>query len=139
MKIEIAHGTPILDPFKNTKGTVKAEVSFMSFMDTISSGIAGHVAGDEDDRDRGSGTSDTSLAAKDKHSSQSILDEFTKWAHMTLGERIRAQYLEAHGMSEADVSHLPPEVRQAIEDEIKKQVEEQTKEQAASNDGPPAI
>lgn len=136
MKIEIAHGTPVLDPFKNSKGVLKAEVSFASFMDTTALGTPGGITGGEDGE---SDLEDNGLSAKDKNSSKSILDEFAKWAHMTPAERIRAQYLEAHGMSEADVSHLPPEVRQAIEDEIKKQIEEQTREQAASNNGPAAV
>lgn len=136
MKIENAHGTPVFSPFKNNKGALNAELSFTSFMDTASAGTTKGVDGDEDS---GSDASDTRLTAEDKNSRQSILDEFAKWANMTPAERIRAQYLEAHGMSEADVSHLPPEVRQAIEDEIKKQIEEQTKEQAAPNDGPAAV
>ncbi|MGP4670142.1 hypothetical protein [Agrobacterium pusense] len=38
---------------------------------------------------------------------------------MSLGEKIRAQYLEARGLTESDRAAMSPEERKAIEDEIK--------------------
>ena len=48
--------------------------------------------------------------------------ELSKWAHMSLGEKIRAQYLEARGLSEGDLAAMPPDERKAIEDEIQKAI-----------------
>jgi len=38
---------------------------------------------------------------------------------MSLGEKIRAQYLEARGLTESDLAAMAPDERKAIEDEIK--------------------
>ncbi|WP_280171442.1 hypothetical protein [Agrobacterium pusense] len=46
-------------------------------------------------------------------------EELSKWAHMSLGEKIRAQYLEARGLTESDLTAMSPDERKAIEDEIK--------------------
>ncbi|MGF0524128.1 hypothetical protein ACQEDT_21655 [Agrobacterium pusense] len=46
-------------------------------------------------------------------------EELGKWARMTLGEKIRAQYLEARGLTESDLAGMSPDERKAIEDEIK--------------------
>ncbi|QTK82922.1 Hypothetical protein AT6N2_L2276 [Agrobacterium tumefaciens] len=48
--------------------------------------------------------------------------ELSKWAHMSLGEKIRAQYLEARGLSEGDLAAMPPDERKAIEDDIQKAI-----------------
>lgn len=50
--------------------------------------------------------------------SDELLEEFTKWAHMTKAEQIRAKYLEQHDMSEADLKHMNESERQSVEDEI---------------------
>ncbi|MDX8326134.1 hypothetical protein [Agrobacterium tumefaciens] len=49
-------------------------------------------------------------------------DELSRWANMSLGEKIRAQYLEARGLSEGDLAAMPPDERKAIEDEIQKAI-----------------
>ena len=36
-------------------------------------------------------------------------DELSRWANMSLGEKIRAQYLEARGLSEGDLAAMPPD------------------------------
>lgn len=46
-------------------------------------------------------------------------EELSKWAHMSLGEKIRAQYLEARGLTESDLAAMSPDERKAMEDEIK--------------------
>lgn len=48
--------------------------------------------------------------------------ELSRWANMSLGEKIRAQYLEARGLSEGDLAAMPPDERKAIEDEIQKAI-----------------
>jgi hypothetical protein len=54
-----------------------------------------------------------------QHGGPSPEEELGKWAHMTLGEKIRAQYLEARGLTESDLAAMSPDERKAIEDEIK--------------------
>ncbi|MBB4408666.1 hypothetical protein [Agrobacterium radiobacter] len=49
-------------------------------------------------------------------------EELSRWANMSLGEKIRAQYLEARGLSEGDLAAMPPDERKAIEDEIQKAI-----------------
>lgn len=60
-------------------------------------------------------------------------EELSKWAHMSLGEKIRAQYLEARGLTESDLAAMSPDERKAIEDEIKKAIVAAMNEN--SNDG----
>lgn len=48
--------------------------------------------------------------------------EFTKLSKMTLAERIRAQILEKHKLSESDFKSLGDSDRQAIEEEIRKAI-----------------
>ncbi|MCA1441562.1 hypothetical protein I6F07_15310 [Ensifer sp. IC4062] len=54
----------------------------------------------------------------------SVADEFLEWSGMSLAEKIRAQYLEAHGLTEESLEAMPPEERAAIEDEIRKAIAE---------------
>lgn len=85
-----------------------------------------------DDSDESSNTnSQPSLSVKSKH--QEILDKFSKYANMTPAEMIRARYLEAHGMSESNLSSLPPDVRADMEAQIKKEIERQLQEQSQQN------
>ena len=46
--------------------------------------------------------------------------EFVKFAKMTPAERIRAAYLKEHGLTEDDLTKLPKEEREKVEQEIKK-------------------
>ncbi|MDK1488905.1 hypothetical protein QN219_02370 [Sinorhizobium sp. 7-81] len=67
----------------------------------------------------------------------SVADEFLEWSKMSFAEKIRAQYLEAHGLTEESLRAMPPEGREAIEEEIRKAVaeslgmEEQTSDTAS--------
>lgn len=56
-------------------------------------------------------------------SGDSVSDEFLKRAKMTFAEQIRAQILEAHGITEDDLKAMDPKQREAIEEEIRKAVE----------------
>lgn len=78
-------------------------------------------------------------------SSGSVADEFLKRAKMSFAEQIRAQILEAHGITEDDLKAMDPKQREAIEDEIRKAVEramgiDQQRNDTASDiaDGSPA-
>ncbi|WP_457586443.1 hypothetical protein [Ensifer canadensis] len=78
-------------------------------------------------------------------SGDTVGDEFLKRAKMSFAEQIRAQILEAHGISEDELKAMDPEQREAIEDEIRKAIEramgiDQQRNDSASDiaDGSPA-
>lgn len=50
--------------------------------------------------------------------------EIHRWANMDVGEKIRAQYLASRGLTEDDLANMSADDRKAIEDEIKKTIEE---------------
>ncbi|MGO4566195.1 hypothetical protein AB4Z52_14190 [Rhizobium sp. 2YAF20] len=66
-------------------------------------------------------SSDTSAAA---NSSEDLLAEFAKLASMTPAEKIRAEYLSAHNMSEEQFSQLSSDDQKAINDEIAAQIKQ---------------
>ncbi|NVD38150.1 hypothetical protein HT585_04740 [Ensifer sp. HO-A22] len=72
-------------------------------------------------------------------------DEFLKRAKMSFAEQIRAQILEAHGITEDELKAMDATQREAIEEEIRKAVEramgiDQQRDDTASDiaDGSPA-
>ncbi|KSV73914.1 hypothetical protein N185_19465 [Sinorhizobium sp. GW3] len=71
------------------------------------------------------GESTASISAKEgpAASDGSVSDEFLKEAKKSLVEKIREQVLKAMGLTEADLKEMPPEQRQAAEEEIRKAVE----------------
>jgi hypothetical protein len=79
----------------------------------------------ETDSPDGLESTDAGKSANDK-----LLEDFAKWSKMTPAERIRAQYLEAHGMTESSLSQLPEDVRKAIEDDIKAQIKQQLQDKS---------
>jgi len=54
--------------------------------------------------------------------STAIEDQFMDMSKKTLAERIRDQYLEAHGLTEDDLAAMSPEDREAVEAEIRKAI-----------------
>ncbi|MBB4184964.1 hypothetical protein [Sinorhizobium terangae] len=62
-----------------------------------------------------------------------VADEFLEWSKMSLAEKIRAQLLEARGLTEESLEAMPADERAAIEDEIRKAIAESLgiKEQAS--------
>ncbi len=64
------------------------------------------------------------LAATEDSSVPSPRDELLAWAEMDPAERLRAQILQSMGISEDDLEAMPPEERAAVEDEIRKAIEE---------------
>jgi hypothetical protein len=68
-------------------------------------------------------------------SSQDILDEFAKLANMTPAEKIRAQYLEQHNLTEDSFSKLPADQQKAINDEIANQIKQQLGNDNQADDG----
>jgi hypothetical protein len=64
-------------------------------------------------------------SAEETSSSQSsAAEEFIKYINMSPIQRIRYDYLKSQGLDEESLSKLSPELRKAIEDEIKKLIEQ---------------
>ncbi|TIX89794.1 hypothetical protein [Rhizobium sp. P44RR-XXIV] len=76
------------------------------------------------DEDDSSAASSSSSAASAKQSNQDILDEFAKWANMTPAEKIRAQYLDAHGLTEDSFKSLSADDQKAINDQIADEIKQ---------------
>jgi hypothetical protein len=80
--------------------------------------------GTENDQEQGA------IVASDEADSAdpivSLLEELSKWAHMSPAEKIRAQWLGSHGLTEESFSQLPSDEQAAINkqiaDEIKRQI-----------------
>ncbi|WP_417319076.1 hypothetical protein [Emcibacter sp.] len=68
---------------------------------------------------------EVTLQAKEKEDSfDNLVEEFLKWSKMNPAERIRAQYLKEHGLTEESLAALPEEKREAIEKEIEELIED---------------
>lgn len=57
-------------------------------------------------------------------SGNAVVDEFLKEAKKSPIERLREAWLKAHNMSEEELAKLPPDQRKAIEDDIRKSIQE---------------
>lgn len=70
---------------------------------------------------------DTTIGDDDetKSANDALAAEWSKWANMTPGEKIRAQYLEAKGLTEEDLAAMPADEREAIEKEIAELIKQQ--------------
>ena len=82
----------------------------------------------EDSSDAASESSSTSST---EQSNQDILDEFAKWANMSPAEKIRAQYLDAHGLTEDSFKSLSADDQKAINDQIADEI----KQKLGANNG----
>lgn len=69
------------------------------------------------------GTLDEPLSNGD--SADALVDEFRAWADMTLAERIRAQYLKDHDLTEEDLKLMGEDVRNTILASIESEIERQ--------------
>jgi hypothetical protein len=70
-------------------------------------------------------TSTTGNGSSGGLSSQAIEDEFKNMADMTPAEKIRAQYLEDHNLTEDQFNQLPSDQQKAITDAIAQQIKQQ--------------
>ncbi|TCR93261.1 hypothetical protein [Rhizobium sp. BK376] len=66
----------------------------------------------------------TAETANGGQSSQSIADEFGDLANMTPAQKIRAQYLEEHNMTEDQFNALPSDQQKAINDAIAQEIKQ---------------
>ena len=91
--------------------------------------------GDADSSIKGAAAKKTIEASAVK--TESASDEFLKWAKMNPIERLRAQYLKDHNLTEEKLASMSNEERQKIEDDIKKHIEkvlnDKSKQKAIGN------
>jgi hypothetical protein len=88
---------------------------------SISSGFWLNQSGGNTATDATTASSDTSAAG---NSSEDLLAEFAKLASMTPAEKIRAEFLSAHNMTEDQFSQLSSDDQKAINDEIAAQIKQ---------------
>ena len=62
---------------------------------------------------------------------QSTIDQFLAYQHLTPQQKIRQAILEKLGITEDALNEMPPEARKKIEDEIKQEAENQVKQNLA--------
>lgn len=86
------------------------------------------------DDQSGSSASGSTTSSSDK-SDQDILDEFAKWANMTPAQKIRAQYLEAHGLTEDSFKALSADDQKAINDQIADEIKQKLGAGNGDSDG----
>lgn len=77
---------------------------------------------------------DADLAAAGKAQS-SPEDEFLNFAKMSPADRMRAQFLAAHGLTEDDLKNMDPKERQKIEDQIREEIEQALKKDTEKKAG----
>lgn len=95
-------------------------------------GATSSSASDSSTNEDGSDTaSDSSSTSSTEQSNQDILDEFAKWANMSPAEKIRAQYLDAHGLTEDSFKSLSADDQKAINDQIADEI----KQKLGANNG----
>ena len=80
------------------------------------------------------GLPETGSTDKDKKAS-SIEDEFLGFAHMSLADVIRMQYLGSKGLTEDDLKNMDPKDRQKIEDQIREEIEKAVKRETEKKAG----
>ncbi|MFN4311258.1 MAG: hypothetical protein ACK4FK_11795 [Ferrovibrio sp.] len=72
-----------------------------------------------------------SAPAEKADSAQDFLD----YARMSIPERIRAKYLEEHGMTEEGLAQLDEKLRKKIEEEIREEIEKAVKGETGKSAG----
>lgn len=77
------------------------------------------------DQDGSAAAGDGSSMSSTEQSNQDILDEFAKWANMTPAEKIRAQNLDARGLTEDSFKSLSADDQKAINDQIADEIKQQ--------------
>ncbi|WFU09865.1 hypothetical protein QA646_03080 [Rhizobium sp. CB3090] len=126
--------TPFMLPDDSDQQQTRApSVTFSGLPSSLSSGFWLNQTGEtapstsdvDADQSYGTAPSINGSDSSSDSSSQDIVDEFTKLAHMTPAEKIRAQYLEQHNLTEESFRKLPVDQQKAINDEIAKLVKQQ--------------
>ena len=87
------------------------------------------------DDQSGSSASGSSSAGSSGQSDQDLLDEFAKWANMTPAQKIREQYLDAHGLTEDSFKSLSADDQKAINDQIASEIKQKLGAGNADGDG----
>ncbi|MFK0163617.1 hypothetical protein [Rhizobium sp. NPDC090279] len=90
---------------------------------------------DGTDQDSATAADESSSTSSSEQSNQDILDEFAKWANMTPAQKIRAQYLDAHGLTEDSFKSLSADDQKAINDQIADEIKQKLGADNADGDG----
>jgi len=98
-------------------------------------GEASSSASDSAGDQSGSSASGSGSTSSSNQSDQDILDEFAKWANMTPAQKIRAQYLQAHGLTEDSFKSLSADDQKAINDQIANEIKQKLGAGNADGDG----
>ncbi|MBP7065677.1 hypothetical protein [Ferrovibrio sp.] len=80
-------------------------------------------------------SSAANTTAVPENSKQATENEFLDFAKMSVGERIRAQYLKSKGMDEDQLGSLDSEARAKIEEEIREQIRNAIKQNGGKDAG----
>ena len=66
---------------------------------------------------------------------KSVEDQFKQYADMTPAQRMRASILASMGLKESDLAAMDPKQRQALEDQIAKQIKQAAEKQIDKKSG----
>jgi hypothetical protein len=69
-------------------------------------------------------TGDATKLQASSAKAKSAEDEFKQYAEMTPAQRMRASILASTGLKESDLTPMDPKQRQAVEDQIAKQIKQ---------------
>lgn len=108
-------------------------VSSAGVASSISSGFWLNQSGASSDPSGETDSSDTD-SASDSLSSDALLAEFSKWANMSPAEKIRAQYLDEHQLTEDQLKQLPSDQQKAINDAITQEIKQKLGTDKQSDD-----
>lgn len=125
MRVERANGTVVRNPKDEANPNTNDNSTFGSTLDGLQRVDPPSLKDEEDDPNAW-------LIEKKKKAHEAGLTKFSNLATMTFEEKVRAEFLEDHHMTEEDLSKLPPDeradVEQQIKDEIKRQMEAQIRQ-----------
>ena len=79
-------------------------------------------------------TTEAVEATKSSKKTDAVQD-FLDYAKMSIPERIRAKYLEEHGMTEEGLAQLDEKLRKKIEEEIREEIEKAVKGETGKSAG----
>lgn len=83
----------------------------------------------------GSSGDPAALTESEKKKKPDPTDEFLNFAKMSLPEKIRYQFLAAHGLTEDDLKAMDDKERQKVEDQIRQEIEEAVKKETDKKAG----
>jgi hypothetical protein len=80
-------------------------------------------------------TGDATKLQASSAKAKSVDDQFKQYADMTPAQRMRANILASMGLKESDLAAMDPKQRQAVEDQIAKQLKQAAEKQIDKKSG----